>query len=227
MKRSPGYQACVRALAEDLTRRASSGPGLRVAIDGRSGAGKSTFSHALVKALSDMGRPAVRVQIDDFHHPRIKRYARGRHSAEGYYRDARDLKALKHMCLIPLGPGGTGRFAAASFDLETDRPLEPHWRQAEPAQIVVVEGTFLLRPELDACWDVRIHLQVSKEIARSRGTARDQELLGDEAEALYRQRYEGAYALYEAESSIAIANADWQVDLTSFDAPRLMKADAC
>ena len=219
MKLSPVYQACVRALAEDLARRSTSGPALRVAVDGRSGVGKSTFSQALVKALTEMGHPALCVQLDDFHHPRVRRYAKGRYSAEGYYRDARDLDALQRMCLTPLGPGGTGRFAVASFDLETDRPIEPHWRQTEPGQIVVVEGTFLLRPELDDCWDVRIHLQASKEVARLRAVQRDQRLLGDEVEALYRQRYEGAYALYESESSAAIARADWRVDLTDLTAP--------
>lgn len=123
------------------------------------------------------------------------------------------------MCLIPLGAGGTGRFAVASFDLEADKPVEPHWQQAESGQIVVVEGTFLLRPELNPHWDVRIHLQAAQEVARLRGVQRDQRLLGDEAEALYRQRYEGAYALYESESSAAIASADWRVDFTDLSAP--------
>lgn len=219
MNITPAYQACIRTIAEDLARRTSSGPALRVAVDGRSGVGKSTFSQALVKALAEMGRPALCVQLDDFHHPRVRRYARGRYCAEGYYRDARDLDALKQMCLIPLGPSGMGRFAGASFDLEADKPVEPHWRQAESGQIVVVEGTFLLRPELNPHWDVRIHLHTTKEVARLRAVQRDQRLLGDEAEALYRQRYQGAYALYESESLASIASADWRVDFTDLSAP--------
>jgi uridine kinase len=202
--------------------RQSAGPALRVAVDGRSGVGKSTFSAALVKSLVAKGRPAHCVHLDDFHHPRSKRYARGRYSAEGYYRDARDLEALVSMCLAPLGPDGSGRYAAASFDLEKDQPIEPDWRSAQPGLIVVVEGTFLLRPELNPHWDVRICLHAPQEVARQRGMGRDVATLGKESEALYRQRYDGAYALYESESA-PMEKADWRVDMTSFDTPVLMQ----
>lgn len=224
MKFTSSYQACIRTIGEDLARQTSPGPALRVAVDGRSGVGKSTFSQALVTALVEMGRPAVCIQLDDFHHPRVRRYARGRYSAEGYYRDARDLEALIQLCLTPLGPGGTGRFSTASFDLEADKPVEPAWRQTAPEQIIVVEGTFLLRPELNAHWDFSVYLDAPAEVARERGMGRDLALLGDEAELLYRQRYEGAFSLYEAESSIAISSADWRVDMTSFEALQSVKA---
>ena len=191
-------------------------------MDGRSGVGKSTFGAALVQTLVDQGRPACCVHLDDFHHPREKRYARGRYSAEGYYRDARDLEALVSMCLTPLGPDGSGRYAAASFDLEKDQRIEPNWRSATPGEIVVVEGTFLLRPELTPHWDVRIYLHASQEVASQRAMRRDRALLGEESEALYRQRYEGAFALYEAEST-PMEKADWRVDITGFDAPVLMQ----
>jgi uridine kinase len=222
MALSSGYLSCLQAIAQGLLLQHSTGPALRVAVDGRSGVGKSTFSAALVQTLIDQGRPACCVQLDDFHHPRAKRYARGRYSAEGYYRDARDLEALVTMCLAPLGPNGSGRYAAASFDLEKNEPIEPDWRSATPGEIVVVEGTFLLRPELNPHWDVRICLHAPQEVARQRGIGRDRALLGDESEALYRQRYDGAYTLYESECA-PTQSADWQVDMTDFDAPALMK----
>lgn len=62
------------------------------------------------------------------------------------------------MCLAPLGPHGSGRYAVASFDLENDQPIEPDWRCATPGEVVVVEGTFLLRPELTPHWDVPVYL---------------------------------------------------------------------
>lgn len=51
---------------------------------------------------------------------------------------------------------------------------------------------------------------------------RDQALLGEETEALYRQRYDGAFALYEAESA-PLDNAIWRVDMTRLEAPILMQ----
>lgn len=222
MTRSPDYLSCVQTIAQELLLQPPSGLALRVAVDGRSGVGKTTFSVALVQALINQGRSAHGVHLDDFHQPRAKRYARGRYSAEGYYRDARDLEALVSMCLAPLGPDGSGRFATASFDLDKDQPLEPEWRSANPGQIVVVEGTFLLRPELNPHWDVRIYLHAPQEFARHRGMGRDRALLGEESEALYRQRYEGAFDLYEAESA-PMEKADWRVDMTRFDTPVLMQ----
>ena len=221
MTLSPGYLSCLQAIAQDLLLQKPCGQALRVAVDGRSGVGKSTFSAALVQILLDHGRPACCVHLDDFHHPREKRYAHGRYSAEGYYRDARDLEALVSMCLTPLGPDGSGRYAAASFDLEKDQPIAPDWRSATPGEIVVVEGTFLLRPELVPHWDVRIYLHAPQEVARQRGMGRDRALLGDESEALYRQRYDGAFALYEAESA-PLHSASLRVDMTRLEAPILM-----
>ena len=218
------YLSCVDMIAQDLMGRKPAGHALLVAVDGRSGAGKTTFSASLVQTLISHGRAAACVSLDGFHNNRARRYARGRYSAEGYYQDARDLQALREMCLIPLGPEGSGRYATASFDLVADTPIEPHWKQAEAGLIIVVEGTFLLRPALNAHWDVRICLSVPEDIARMRGIGRDHTLLGEEAELLYRQRYEGAYTLYEAESSTAIESADWRVDLTNLDAPAIMEA---
>jgi len=51
---------------------------VRVGIDGVDGAGKTTFADALATTLQQQGRPVVRVSVDDFHHPRAIRYARGR-----------------------------------------------------------------------------------------------------------------------------------------------------
>lgn len=217
------YADCVGAIAQELSESKSAGPALLVAVDGRSGVGKSTFSAALVEMLLARGCTAACVALDNFHNPRAKRYARGRFSAEGYYHDARDLQALCGMCLIPLGPQGCGRYATASFDLEADTPLEPQWKQAEAGQIIVVEGTFLFRPELNAYWDVRIALNAPQDVARQRGMGRDRTLLGEDVEALYRQRYDGAYALYVAQSANAIANADWSLDMTCLEAPVLTR----
>ena len=126
------------------------------------------------------------------------------------------------MCLTPLGPDGSGRYAAASFDLEKDQPIAPDWRSATPGEIIVVEGTFMLRPELNPHWDVRIYLHAPQGIARQRGIGRDRALLGTDSEALYCQRYDGAFAMYEAESA-PMEQADWRVDMTFFDAPGLMQ----
>jgi hypothetical protein len=43
------------------------GPGrIRVAVDGRTGAGKTSFGHELAAALRARGRPTMRASLDDF-----------------------------------------------------------------------------------------------------------------------------------------------------------------
>ena len=42
---------------------------LRVAIDGLTGAGKTSFGHELAAALRALGRPTMRASMDDFKHP--------------------------------------------------------------------------------------------------------------------------------------------------------------
>ena len=172
---------------------------LRVAIDGRSGAGKTTFADELADALACIGQQAIRTSIDGFHRRKAERYKRGRYSAEGYYYDARDLSAVRKLLLDPLGPQGDGWYRTESLNLETDTPVDQVPRLAEPGSILVVDGTFLLRPELFDGWDIAIFLDTSDAESESRGIARDVALLGgmEATRQLYEQRYRPAYDLYE------------------------------
>ena len=58
---------------------------------------------------------------------------------------------------------------------------------------VLVDGVFLLRPELDDLWSLRVLVDVAEDEALRRALARD----GQEMEELYRVRYLPAQRLYE------------------------------
>ena len=195
---------------------------LRVAIDGRSGAGKTIFADELAEAIAKIGRPVIRTSIDGFHRPKAERYARGRYSAEGYYYDARDLDAVRRQLLDPLGPDGDGWYRTESLDLDTDAPIDQSPRSADPGSILLLEGTFLLRPELNDGWDVAVFLDTSDAISESRGIARDTELLGgiETTRQLYAQRYRPAYELY-ARTCRPSEAADVIVDNEDLDNPAL------
>jgi uridine kinase len=177
----------------------SLGRPVRVAIDGRLAAGKTTLATELAALLSARGRPVIRTSIEEFHQPKAERYARGRTSPEGYYYDARDLAALTKLLLAPLGPGGDRRYRTASFDLENDRPIDQAAILAPADAILIVDGTFLQRPELAGGFDVTIYVAAADEIATARGIARDAGQLGGSAATreLYARRYRPAMALYE------------------------------
>lgn len=172
---------------------------VRVAVDGRTASGKTTLADELAALLIDQGHSVIRTSIDGFHRPRVERYARGRYSAEGYYHDARDLPSIVSLLLAPLGPNGDRHYRTASFDLDADQPLTQEAQIASAEAILIVDGTFLQRPELRDHWDVSLFVRTSAETAQARGLGRDADRLGGEAAAidLYATRYGPAYALYD------------------------------
>jgi hypothetical protein len=97
---------------------------VRVAIDGRTASGKTTFANELGAVVAQRNREVIRTSIDGFHQPRAERYARGRYSPEGHYFDAWDLGAIRGLLLDPLRPGGGRQYRTASCDLERDATIE-------------------------------------------------------------------------------------------------------
>lgn len=71
---------------------------LRVAVDGVTASGKTTFANELGDAVRALGRPCVRVSMDGFHNPRATRYRKGRESPDGYYDDAYDFAGFDEPC---------------------------------------------------------------------------------------------------------------------------------
>jgi uridine kinase len=211
---APGRAAMVEQVAGILCARAPGHP-LRVAVDGITSSGKTTFAREVAEAVSAQGRPVARVSMDGYHHRRAHRHRQGRLSADGYYEDAYDLDRAARELLRPLGPGGTGRYRDRIIDLATDEPADS-WAEAAPGTVLVVDGSFLQRAELREHWDEVIYLDVAFEIALARGVARDATAFGgrDAATEAFTQRYHAAGHRYLAEvdprrrATIVIDNND-------------------
>ncbi len=193
---------------------------VRVAVDGRTASGKTRFADELAARIMRENREVIRTSIDGFHNPTAIRYARGRYSAEGYYFDARDLTAIRTLLLDPLGPNGDRRYRTASFDLENDRPVDQTPLVASEKSVLIVDGSFLQRPEL--VWDLTIFVDSSEKTSEERGVNRDAVRLGglEEARQLYANRYRPAFDLYERLCNPRIA-ADAVIDNNELDNPRL------
>ncbi len=171
---------------------------VRVAIDGITASGKSTLARDLTAAIGERGRPVIHISMDGFHHPRARRHRQGRESAAGYYEDAYDFAALAEHLLKPLGPGGSRRYRTSVIDLHTDVATTAPLRTAPDDAVLIVDGTFLQRPEIRDMWDERIWIDTAPEIARRRGVERDADALGgkEAAERLFARRYHAASRLY-------------------------------
>ena len=201
------------------------GPGrLRVAVDGFTGAGKSSFGHELAAMLRGMGRPTLRASLDDFKHPwqHAREHGYDRLSGAGYYRNAYDFRSARDLLLEPAGPTGTGLVVLCAFDPLTGEDHRNLTVSAPPGAVLIVDSVFAFRPQYDDCWEYRIWLDVDAEAALRRGIARDRAAEGEaEAARVHRGRYQVAETIYLAEVR-PLARADVIIDNRDFTRPAII-----
>lgn len=146
---------------------------LRVAVDGPALAGGAQLSAELADRLRAAGRPAAHLHAGDFLRPASVRLERGRDDPDAFYSDALDVAALWREALGPLGPGGDRRYLPSLWNPHTDRSTRASRRTLEPGAAVLVDGVFLLRPQLATGFDVTVHLRLSPAARRRRVAADD------------------------------------------------------
>lgn len=83
--------------------------------------------------------------------------------------------------------------------------------------VVLVDGIFLLRPELDDLWSFRVYVAVAEQESLGRGIQRD----GADAERLYRARYLPGQRLYDSQARPR-ERADVVVENDDVERPRLV-----
>jgi len=191
-----------------------------VAIDGVGASGKSTFAANLARRVE--ARPVVVVHVDDFFNPSVVRHARGRLSPEGFWHDSYNYHALITSTLRPLAVGGDGLYSTGSLDPVADRVALSTPVQAPDDALVLVEGTFLHRDELEPFWDYSIYLDVpfaeaAKRLHRRNGTDAD-------AAPGLTSRYDGAQRLYFGEA-VPWRRASLVVDNTDVHNPKIIDPD--
>jgi uridine kinase len=219
---SPARVALINQLADTI---AALSPGcLRVAVDGYTASGKTSFAHELAAALRDRGRPTLRASMDDFKHPWRDAHERGydRTSGEGYYRNAYDFASARDLLLRPMVSEGSGRVALCAHDPLTGVDHRGTMVDAPIDAVLIVDTVFAFRPEYNDHWDYRIWLDVDPVLALSRGVARDSATEGrDEALRVHRDRYQVAEAIYISEVD-PVSRADVSIDNSDFPNPRVL-----
>lgn len=198
---------------------------LRVAVDGYTASGKTSFGHELAAALRRLGRPTLRTSLDDFKNPwrEARELGYDRISGEGYYRNAYDHRSVRDLLLAPMGPEGSGRVVLCAHDPLTGEDHRDTVVAAPTNAVLVVDSVFAFRPEYNDFWDFRIWLDVDPEQSLARGIARDVDSEGlEEATRLHRDRYHVAELIYLAEVEPRTL-ADVVVDNRDFANPRLLR----
>lgn len=147
---------------------------LRIAVDGRTGAGKTTFADELADRLEAQGRPCLRASLDDFRLPGYRdRAAANAFTPEAFLREGHDYAAFVRLLLEPLGPQGNRHCRLDLWNWFDDEPFPEDWVDAPENAILLVDGVFLLVPELRPHWDFRIWLDVDWDVMLRRAAQRD------------------------------------------------------
>jgi para-aminobenzoate synthetase len=138
-----------------------------VALDGRSGVGKSTLARRLAAELA-----ATLVEGDDF-------YAGGS-EAEWDARSAAEKAALcmnwRRMRAEALEPLLAGRSATwHPYDFETGAVQATHTRTAQPASVIILDGVYSGRPELADLVDLAVLVELEDGERRARLAKRESE----------------------------------------------------
>ncbi|MGM0866687.1 MAG: hypothetical protein ACQEWF_18595 [Bacillota bacterium] len=171
---------------------------VRVGVSGITASGKTTLANELAKELLCRKKKVIRTSIDNFHNPRDIRYKKGKESAIGYYEDAHDYDSFKKRLLIPLGPNGNLHYQTISLDLAKDEYVNKEIKVATKDMVLIVDGTFLFKKDLCNLYDFKIFVNTDFELARKRGSKREERAFGsyEEAEELFIKRYHAASKLY-------------------------------
>ncbi|MFF3101706.1 kinase [Viridibacillus arvi] len=161
---------------------------LIVAIDGLSGAGKTTLVKKLEQELNNNNSSVVIIHIDDHIEKKHKRYETGHEEWYEYYYLQWDIKMLttslfeglkcnKKNITLPYYDKSTDTISAKQISVAVD-------------SIILIEGIFLQRKEWREFYDYTIFLDCPRELRYERVLNRDS-YIGDKQAILlkYKRRY--------------------------------------
>ena len=180
---------------------------LVVGIDGLGGSGKSTIVNSLKQLLQNNNYKTVVLHIDDFINKRDIRYNISNEEWYCYYNIQWRYDYLIKEILYPIKKSTEIDKQIEIYDKENDTYYLEHTR-IPIGSILLLEGVFLQRKEVEPYLDYIIYIQVPKDVRLSRVICRDK-YIGDieDIKLKYEKRYFPAEDKYIKEYSPAV-NAD-------------------
>ena len=176
---APERRDTIRAIAEQMLQNYPRGR-VVVGIDGPDASTSGAFADDFAAQLRTLGHDTFRASLSDFHTPRPDREPRGV-TAVALYQDGYDYSAFRRVLLGPFRLAGSTGFCTAFFDAERNVPLESRWQTGPADAVLVVDGPYLLRPQLRGIWNFTVRLDSGVPGAGPGASAAE-----DEAQAIYR-----------------------------------------
>lgn len=185
------------------------GPPVVVAVDGRSGSGKST-----VAAMIRGSVPSRVVPVDDFFAFEIPDSEWDARTPEERARDALDWRRLRDEALVPLREGRVARWK--TYDFEGGRLADGAYAEAsgertcDPAPVIILDGAYSARAELAELVEFTVLVEAPPSVRRRRLQAREDP---DQLEE-WHARWDAAEELYfgrirpPGSFDVVVSNAD-------------------
>lgn len=183
----------LRELRKEITHNYPAGR-VTIAIDGAEGAGTAEFADDLAAVYREAGTDTARASMRDFHLPRATRHLHGRADAGDYYERSFDYDTLRRVLIDPFRMAGSTGFQTTAFDVKRDAPVISAWETGPADMVLIVDGPFLLRPEIRGAFNFTVLLDVPLAAAYARLAAsqgRD-----PDPEAPSNARYVGGWRRY-------------------------------
>lgn len=208
--------AFLRSLRSEIVHNYPAGRVI-VAIDGAEGSGTSEFADDLAAVYREAGTATARASMRDFHLPRESRHLHGPADAGDYYERSFDYETLRRALIDPFLLGGSTGFQTRAFDVRRNAPVVSEWQTGPADLVLVIDGPFLLRPEMRGAW----HFSVLVDVPLTDVYARLAALEGRDADpdAPSNARYVGGWRLYGAKEEPQYL-ASFVVDLSDQQNPR-------
>ncbi len=170
-----------------------------VGIDGLGGAGKSTVSEEIKSTLEQDDITVSLLHIDDFIHPRAVRYNDNYTEWECYYNLQWRYDYLIESVAEPVRKTGECSGLIELYDKDNDCYINEKIN-IPAGSVVIIEGIFLQRPQLEGVFDYMIYMDVPEEERFKRVLKRDG-YIGDENQIAekYNNRYFPAERHYISE----------------------------
>jgi hypothetical protein len=147
----------LRGLATEILHNYGRGRAI-VAVDGTDGSGREAFADDLAAVFEEADHPTFRASLRYFQRSRAEQEKFGPETPERVYRHRDDYSALDRVLVGPFRMGGSTGFVTREFDPDRDAWIEPTWLTAAPDAILVIDGDFVLRPELRGRWSYTVLL---------------------------------------------------------------------
>jgi uridine kinase len=187
---------CLAELVAEIRARSRGAAAFVVALDGRSGTGKSSLAASLGTELG-----AAVVDCDDFYTGGSDADWAARPPAERAT-EAIDWRRLRREVVEPLRAGRPASWVP--YDWDEGRGPAPRPISLAPAQIVVLDGAYTARPELADVVDLPVLLELDDALRRVRVSQREGEEFADGWYAVWDAAEEHYFTTIRPRESFAI-----------------------